>query len=73
MTIRFAADFGALIKKTRLSQKMTQSTLAAASGTGVRFIVDLERGKPTCALEKALKVMMMLGITLTAEGPPHDE
>jgi len=40
--------------------------LAAASGTGVRFIVDLERGKETARLGKALHVVKMLGITLRA-------
>jgi len=70
MTIESANDFGALIKKVRNAQKMTQSELAGACGVGLRFIVDLEKGKPTCEIEKALMVATMLGIKLIAQEPP---
>lgn len=42
--------------------KITQAQLAAAAGVGVRFIVDLESGKETIALNKALKVLTVLGL-----------
>ena len=71
MTIESANDFGALIKKVRNAQKMTQSELAGACGVGLRFIVDLEKGKPTCEIEKALMVANMLGIKLIAQEPPN--
>ncbi len=45
---------------------MTQADLAGASGLGVRFIGDLERGKPTCEIGKTLQVLTMLGIELDA-------
>jgi len=61
-------DLGRLIRHTRKKLGLTQSQLAAASGTGVRFIVDLERGKETARLGKALRVLKMLGITLLARG-----
>ncbi len=48
---------------------MTQTELSGASDTGLRFIVDLEKGKPTCELEKALLVAAMLGIRLEAKLP----
>lgn len=41
---------------------MTQEDLALTSGTGVRFIVDLEKGKPTCQIGKVLAVLQTLGI-----------
>jgi len=69
MHIKSAADLGALIRKERKNQHMTQPELAGATGTGIRFIVDLENGKPTCELEKALMVALMLGIKLTAKEP----
>jgi HTH-type transcriptional regulator / antitoxin HipB len=34
------------------------------SGTGLRFIIELEKGKPTCQLGKALTVLNTLGITI---------
>ena len=61
-------DLGRLIRDTRKRLGLTQPQLAAASGTGVRFIVDLERGKETARLGKALHVLKMLGITLLARG-----
>ena len=41
---------------------MKQTDLALVSGTGVRFISDLENGKETCAIGKALKVLENLGL-----------
>jgi y4mF family transcriptional regulator len=59
-----AQEFGAMIKRVRKELGMTQPDLAAASGTGIRFIVDLEKGKPTCELGKALQISRVLGIKL---------
>lgn len=65
-----AEDFGKLIRQVRLRQKLKQVDLATASRTGERFIVDLERGKPTCELEKSLHVAFMLGIKFDVTVPP---
>ena len=65
--------FGNVIRQIRKAQNMTQSDLAAACGTGVRFIVDLERGKPTCELGRALRVAQMLGIQLNANSPDVEQ
>jgi hypothetical protein len=34
------------------------------SGTGLRFIIDLEKGKTTCQLGKALEIARTLGLNL---------
>ena len=62
--IRTAKDFGHLIQVIRKKSKLTQAELAAASGVGERFVRELEKGKPSCQLEKALLVARMLGIKL---------
>ena len=64
MSIGSAKDFGSMIRQTRKNFRLTQPQLAGASGVGIRFIVDLERGKPTCALDKALRVALMLGLNV---------
>lgn len=64
-TIHSAADLGALVKTTRKSLGVTQRNLALTSGTGLRFIIELEQGKSSCQLEKVLTVLSTLGITLT--------
>lgn len=55
---------GTLIRNTRKSLGLTQKDLAMTSGTGLRFIIDLEKGKPTCQLEKTLTVLQTLGIQI---------
>ena len=63
---------GSLIKKTRKKLQATQRELALTSGTGLRFIIELEQGKPTCQLEKTLMVLRTLGFKLTLEEPLDD-
>jgi transcriptional regulator with XRE-family HTH domain len=50
-------ELGKTIKTTRKKLGVTQRSLALTSGTGLRFIIELEKGKPTCQLEKALIVL----------------
>lgn len=57
-------DFGQTIRQTRKAQGLRQDELAAAAGVGLRFVVDLERGKPTVQLGLALAVLDALGLRL---------
>ncbi|MBQ9432037.1 MAG: helix-turn-helix transcriptional regulator [Kiritimatiellae bacterium] len=57
-------EVGEIVKKARKAQGLTQPQLAMACGTGVRFIVDLEAGKETCQLGKALNVIKSLGLSV---------
>ncbi len=59
-------DLADFIRRHRKALGMTQADLAGASGLGVRFVGDLERGKPTCEIGKALQVLAVLGIELDA-------
>jgi HTH-type transcriptional regulator / antitoxin HipB len=69
MQIKSATDFGTLVKQARLSAKLTQAELAAASGTGIRFIIELEQGKATCQIEKALRVARRVGLRIEGQFP----
>jgi HTH-type transcriptional regulator / antitoxin HipB len=62
MKIEDSNSFGKAVKAYRKSQGLTQEKVANYSNVGTRFIVDLEKGKPTCELDKALHVAKMLGI-----------
>ena len=64
MEISNPIALGKYIRGKRREQELTQHQLAAASGTGVRFIIELEKGKETCHVGKVLHVLEMLGITL---------
>ena len=52
------------IRMQRKHVKITQKELAMTCGTGLRFIVDLERGKPTCQVGKTLQVLQALGLAI---------
>jgi y4mF family transcriptional regulator len=60
---------GQTIRKTRKALGVTQADLALASGSGPRFISDLENGKPTCQIGKTLAVLQVLGIRIALTPP----
>jgi len=62
-------EIGKLIRDTRKRLGVTQKDLALTSGTGLRFVIDLERGKQTSEIGKALTVLQTLGIKLTLTPP----
>lgn len=61
-------SIGDAVRRSRKAQGVTQEDLALTSGTGLRFISDLERGKPTCQLGKVLTVLHTLGIKVHLSG-----
>ncbi len=62
MKINNAENFGTTIRKRRKELNYTQAFLADFSGLSVSFISDLENGKHTCELEKALYIANILGL-----------
>ncbi len=63
------AEFGRIIRKHRLEQGLRQDQLAAAAGVGVRYLIELERGKPTAQLGKAFAVVSALGSQIDITPP----
>jgi DNA-binding XRE family transcriptional regulator len=59
-----AERFGALVRERRRSLKMNQSDLALATGVTRWFIIELEAGKATAQLGRALLVAETLGLRL---------
>lgn len=62
--ITTAKQFGELVARSRKALGITQRELALAINTGERFIVDLEAGKPTAQLGKALAAAKAAGLRL---------
>lgn len=60
-----AKEIGNIGKSARRRQGLTQPNLAMVAGTGLRFVVDLEAGKPTCQLSKVLQVLSVLGVKVS--------
>jgi len=67
-TISTAHTLGSALRAARKRLGLTQTDLALAAGVGVRFIVDLEGGKPTVRLEQVLRVIDALGGSLSLIG-----
>ena len=64
MKLSDAKAFGKAVRAYRKRQGVSQIQMAAVANTGTRFISDLENGKPSVQLDKALKVARLLGIRL---------
>jgi y4mF family transcriptional regulator len=62
-------QIGALVKSVRKQMGATQKDLAMTSGTGLRFIIELEQGKPTSQIGKVLTVLNTLGVTMSFTPP----
>jgi HTH-type transcriptional regulator/antitoxin HipB len=62
-------DIGRIVRETRKKLGATQKDLALTSGTGLRFVIELEKGKPTCEIGKALTVVQTLGIRIALTPP----
>ena len=63
-------EIGKLIRETRKGLGVTQKELALTSGTGPRFIIELEKGKETAEIGKVLTILQTLGIQLSLTPPP---
>lgn len=65
--IRTTHDLGSIIREERRAQGLTQTELAGFSGVGLTFISNLENGKRTAEVGKALQVAETLGLDIYVE------
>lgn len=63
-------QIGEVVRTARKSLGVTQRQLAMTAGTGLRFVIDLEKGKPTCQLGKTLAVLNTLGVAVEFRDGP---
>ena len=66
--IENALQFGTAVASARKALGLTQRELALAINSGERFIVDLEKGKPTMRLEQVMRVIHVLGGVINIAG-----
>ncbi len=67
-----ARDLGLLLRRRRKQLGYTQAQTALLCGTGTRFISDVENGKETIELGKALRVAATLGIDIMGKTRGRD-
>jgi len=65
--IRGVPQIGAAIRRKRRAIGMRQAELAALSGVGTWLLSELENGKATAEIGKALQVLQRLGLDLWIE------
>lgn len=61
------SDLGKAIRVRRRELGYTQSELADMLGIGVTYISNIENGKETAEIGKALRIVQMLGMDLFVE------
>ena len=64
MVVNNAADFGKALKKRRKELGYTQRYISEFTGFSISFISDLENGKKTAELGKAIYLANMLGLDI---------
>ena len=67
MIIHDSKDFGAAIRKRRKDLGYTQRYISEFTGFSISFISDLENGKSTAELGKAIYLANMLGLDVTVD------
>jgi len=65
--IQIPGDLGQAIRAARKKQRLTLTRCAAANGVSVRFLSELERGKPGASLGAALKLARSVGLRIIVE------
>ncbi len=60
--INSSKDFGLAVKNQRKIKGYTQQYICDVTGLSVSFISNLENGKPTCELDKAIQVANLVGL-----------
>lgn len=56
-----APNLQKFIKEKRSEAHLTQQELAIKAGVGLRFIRDMEQGKPTLRMDKVNQVLLLFG------------
>ncbi|MFA6093235.1 MAG: helix-turn-helix transcriptional regulator [Elusimicrobiota bacterium] len=56
------AEIGKAVRQRRQEMKLTQANAAGLCNVGIRFLSELENGKPTLHLGKVMKVLRAFGL-----------
>jgi len=65
MAIRNSKDLGAIIRKARLSKKLSQVELARIASMRQALISDLENGTTSATLDTMLKILAALDLDIS--------
>ncbi len=57
----YKMQLATFVKTRRKAVKLTQQELAEKAGVGLRFVRELEQGKPSLRLDKVNQVLQLFG------------
>lgn len=72
-TVVNTKELGAAIRAERKRIGVTQRELAMTAGVGLRYLIELERGKPTARMEGMFRVLQVLGLRLSVTPRSGDQ
>ena len=64
MIIKNVQELGVFIRKCRKNQGVTQRQISALAGVSPRLVGELERGKVTIEIGRAIRVASAVGLTI---------
>lgn len=67
-TIKTAGDVGRVIRERRKEYNITQKQAAGMCNVGIRFLSELENGKPTLEFDKIMRVLQAFGFQCMIKG-----
>lgn len=62
--VRLAAEIGLVVRQMRKQSGLLQKEAASLCNVGIRFLSDLENGKPSAHLGKTLHVLRAFGLVM---------
>lgn len=71
-TINNSKELGGAIRAERKRLGVTQKQLSMTAGVGLRYLIELERGKATARLEGVFKILQVLGLKMYISAPEDD-
>jgi len=63
-------ELGAALRRNRKALGLTQAELALAAGVGLRFVGEVEAGKPSVQLGRVMQLIEVLGGSLVLRSAP---
>ncbi|MBM5801859.1 MAG: helix-turn-helix transcriptional regulator [Cyanobacteria bacterium K_DeepCast_35m_m2_023] len=63
-------ELGAALRRSRKALGLTQAELALAAGVGLRFVGEVEAGKPSAQLGRVMQLIEVLGGSLVLRIAP---
>ena len=73
MKITDSKSFGTALRERRKQLGYTQAYISDFTGFSISFLSELENGKKTIQLDKAIQVAMLLGLNITIEARGNNE